>query len=216
MGYTTLEKVRVELRSEKGFSSNTIPSAQSVQNWINEESARVDFDAKRKFGLTEYTDYASFDGQARITLQNAPVVNIVSVHYNTMPLGEPETWVELTPHVHYKLHPETGVLLLILTKFSPRRSDRNIRIVYNAGYETPPEVIEMLTTKMVAKRVLDTIMNQKTSTGKTERSQVRIGGVMIVEPTEFGVNAYKELKEDIADLKKELVGGFGVHRYVDF
>ena len=61
----------------------------------------------------------------------------------------------------------------------------------------------MLATKLVAKRVIDTVLAKDVAEKQSGKS-VSIGSVSIVRPAEVGVSQYKSLTSDIDLLKAEL------------
>ena len=213
MSYTTLENIRAEIRAEKGFSSNTIPDSSTVLRWISEVESQIDFTAQRTYKATQKVDLIDYKGTENIVLKHSPIISVTTFEYNTSNVGETPNWVTKTQGVDYLLYPESGEILIVPSKFKPRVGKQNMRITYQAGFSDIPSTVKLLATKMVAQRVLDTLLMKATGDGKTQEERIRIGAVQIIEPASIQVNSYKQVRDEIESLKKELVGGFGVYRY---
>jgi hypothetical protein len=213
MNYTTLENIRAEIRANRGFSSNTIPDSSTVLRWISEAESQIDFKAQRTYKPTTKIDLIDYDGSQKIILKHSPIIDIITFEYNTSNLGETENWETKIAGEDFLLYADSGEILIILKKFKPKIGNQNIRITYQSGFTDIPTTVKLLATKMVALRVLDTLLMQSTGDGKTEPERIRIGAVQIIEPASISVSSYSQTKEDIIELKRELVGGFGVYRY---
>lgn len=210
--YTTPELVQAELRASTAFSSITNPSLATVNIWINEISRLIDDISGTTYGSTEYTEYFDYDGSERIQLRNSPIISISSIAENTAPAGETESWTTKTSGTHFLAYNNKGEILIIPGKWSPKDGYKNIKIVYTAGYSSIPAKVQMLATLMVTNRVLSSLINSNVNEGN-DGGSISVGSISIVEPASYGVNSYKQLKQDIIDLKKELMTGFVVLRY---
>jgi len=213
--YTDASLVEAEIRADQSFSTSTIPTLAQLNVWIGEESAQIDRDAGMSFASTAYTDTIDYDGDTDILLlQHAPLISITNVLYSSSAIGTTsyalsDTKVENTDYVVYD---KTGEIVILTNNWKPKEGRKRIQINYTAGYATTPEVIQKLATKMVAKRVLDSLMTSNTNNGDVGGS-VSVGSISIVDPADFGIGNYKQLSTDIDMLKADTSKGFGVYRY---
>lgn len=216
--YTTASLVQDELRLTSEFASTTLPSLSAVTTWIEQESNHVNDISGRNYGETIYEEYIDYDGSDRIQLKRAPIITVNSLLYSsTGALGTSDyaltaTQVEDTDFVVYL---ERGEVRPLFNVWSPKIGDRRMLINYTAGFATIPKTIEKLATKMVAKRVWDTTVQnnlEQSSSGKS----ISVGSISIVKSSDFGVSQYQQLQSDIGTLKTELASGTGVLRYTNY
>ena len=73
----------------------------------------------------------------------------------------------------------------------------------------------MLGTKIVAKRILDTVL-QKDVREKQSGKSISVGSINIVKPADFGVKQYNTLGSEIEQIKSEIANGTGVYRYTNY
>lgn len=210
--YTDATKVQEELRSTTAFASTTNPSSDTVTRWITEASDLITDMCGTPFTSQSYTEYFDYSGEDRIQLRYSPLLAVTSFEYNTASLGETETWVSKTEGTHFIKYPQYSELLLVSSKFAPNEGNRNIKVTYTAGYSTVPLKVQALATKMVAHRVLSSLISNNINEGN-DGGSISVGSISIVEPASYGVNSYKQLKQDIADLSEEITSGFKVLRY---
>jgi hypothetical protein len=210
--YTDLQQVQEELRSEVSFSNNTLPSAQTVTRWIGQASERVDNIAGRTFGVTTYVEYIDYNGEEMLMLKHAPFTTVTSVEYNDQPSGQPTNWATLTADTSYVVYPETGEILIVLDQWKPNFGNRNIRITYSAGFTDIPELIQTAVTKIVALRVLNTLISKNVNEG-SDGGSISVGSISIVEPASYGVNSYRNLQQEVKDLLDNEVKNCGIRRY---
>lgn len=214
MTYTTKELVQAELRAESPFSSSTYPTDAEVDQWIVENDSHIDKIAGRTFASTQYVETLDYDGEDVITLENAPVISIDTFNYATFALGHASypTFVAKTEDTHFTVYEDRGEVEILSSNFTPNSGKKRFEITYTAGYTTPPAYISMLAAKMVAKRVIDSVL-QKDTNEKQSGKSISVGSISIVKPSDFGVNQYRDLKAGIEDLKLELVKGKLNYRY---
>jgi hypothetical protein len=210
--YTTPKLVQEELKATDAFTDSTYPSLQAIEIWINEESAIVNRMAGINFGSTQYTQYYDYNGEEDLFLKHAPVITIDTFEYNTASLGNAASWTTKVEDTDFSVDQDRGVVTLISGNFSPSSGKKRMRITYTAGYDDIPYEVQKLATKLVAKRVIDSVLAKDTNERQSGKS-ISVGSISIVKPAQFGVNQYKELKSDIADLQQNIVKGTGVHRY---
>jgi hypothetical protein len=210
--YTTPELVQAELRAADSFASFTLPSIDAVNEWIEEASEEINHVSGRIYGETEYTEYIDYRGEDRIYLKNAPLIEVETVLYSEAPLGSPEYSLSILKEegVDYEPYLEEGYLYL-LPSWKPSLGSKRIQIVYTAGYEVIPKTIQQLATKMVAKRVLDTIIEADLNEQKSGKTTA-VGPVRITKSSSFGVSQYKVLHTDIDRLKEKIIGGTTAYR----
>jgi hypothetical protein len=210
--YVGLQQVQEELRTETPFSNNTLPSSQTVTRWIGQASERLDNIAGRVFGATSYTDYIDYAGEERIMLKHAPLISVASIEYNDQPSGETPNWVTKTEDVDFVVYPDTGEVLVVLNKWLPKDGNRNIRITYTSGYTSVPEMVQMAVSKMVALRVLNSLITKNVNEG-SDGGSISVGSISIVEPASYGVNSYKNLQMELNSILDNEIKNCGVRRY---
>jgi hypothetical protein len=211
--YTTAEYVQEELRASEAFSTSTVPTLATVERWIDEADAYIDTLAGRQFGDTPYSETIDYKGQDTIPLKNSPIISITSVLYTKYDLGDVNYALDNTASAttDYSLYEDTGDLI-ITSPATFREGKKTIQVNYNAGYSTIPLEVRTLSTKMVAQRVLNTLINSNVNEGN-DGGSISVGSISIVEPASYGVNSYKELGTTIKELQDSIVGEFKVHRY---
>ncbi len=211
--YTTPALVKSELRATQDFSATTIPTKTTIDTWISEESAYINFKSGQTFGSNSYTEVLDYNGEDRLLLEHAPIISVTSVLYSTSPLGTStyglsETQVD---GVDYTTYDKSGEIVILPSGWNPSIGRKRIEVTYTAGNETTPLHIQKLATKLIAKRAIDTLM-EKDIHEKASGKSISVGSVSIVKPANFGVESYKNLIVDIGQLTKEIVGGTGVYR----
>jgi len=215
MTYTTADLVKAELRATTDFSSTTLPTLSQVTTWIGEDSAQIDLKAGDSFEQTTYTDVIDYDFADEITLKHAPIITVNSLLYSTAVLGTTgygltNTAVEDTD---FTVYTDRGIIAPIFTKWSGLKEGRKMLSVnYDAGYATTPLTIQKLATKMVAKRVLDTLVENDIN-NKSNGKSISVGSISIVKAADFGVKQYQQLTNEITDLTNQITNGTGVYRW---
>lgn len=215
--YTTPGLVQSELQTSTQFSPSTTPSLGDVEEWIAEESAYINNLANQIFGSTTYSsEFIDYDGEQDIVLENSPVISVGSVKYNEYPLGSSlgSSWTTKTEGTDYTVYKDRGVIRIIFDNFTPDPGPKRFCIdSYVAGYEVIPYEVRKLCTKLVAERVLSTLI-AKNINERNDGGTVSIGSVSITEPSAYGVGSFRKLKEDIERLKEEVIKkGFSVYRF---
>lgn len=212
--YTTPELVRVELKGSTPFDANTFPTLATCEQWISQDSEAINDKAGSFIGLTAYEETIDYNGQDSIFLKNTPIVGEVEVLYSPSNIGSPDYSLSDTKveDVHFVLYREGGELEPIFNNWNPKVGNKRLKVTYNAGYDPIPGRITKLATKMVAKRVIDAVVQQDIAEKQSGKS-ISIGSVQIVKPSNFGVQQYTIMNEEIKQLSEDLVGNFSVHRY---
>lgn len=138
-------------------------------NIINDLIARVSKAiaklCDRDFAVTTYTEYQSSDGEEELLTKQYPINSVTSVYDDPDRLYSAET---LIPSDEYCF--EDPNLLRFDTPLS-KNGKKNIKIVYNAGYATIPQDLEMAAIYMVVaeyKRSRTEVNTPEGQTAKTE------------------------------------------------
>jgi len=213
--YTNSTLIEAELRASSLFSATTVPSLVQLTTWITEESAKINHDAGYNIGSTQYVEYYDYDiNESSIYLKAVPVITVDTLQYNPYELGNSSYsagWETKTADTDYTVYEEKGKIDM-LSGFSPSDGRKKFKITYTAGYSEIPKTIQMLATKMTALRVLNSLI-QSNVNDRNDGGSISVGSINIVEPSNYGVGSYTKLKNDIDDLRKDLITGFGVNRY---
>jgi len=212
MSYTTPELIQAELRADTAFGSATTPSLASVNTWIEQTDSYIDGIANKVYAVSSYTDTFHNGGELLLFLKNTPLVSVTSVEYNNSIVGVAPNWVTLTEYTNYSFDADKGVIILVAGSFTVAPGYNKYRVTYNSGYTVLPKNVEMLATKLVTSRVLSGIISQNVNE-RNAGGSISVGDISIVEPADYGVGSYKQLKNDIKDLESDITSGFQVYRY---
>jgi len=213
--YTTADLISYEIRAASTFSATTLPSLSTITTWIEEESDYIDTElGNTANSQTVATAYIDYEGDDILLLRNAPVISITSFQYAQTELGNSgyPNYKDLVEDTDYILYPEQGKIEFLYQNFNPLIGKKRFKIIYTAGAESTPKVVQKLCTKLVAERVLSSLIFDNVNTGN-DGGSISVGSISIVEPASYGVSSYKQLKSDIDKLKEDITGGFGVYRY---
>jgi hypothetical protein len=210
--YSTPALVASELRATQDFSATTIPSLTDINTWINQESASINTLAGRIFGETPYSETYDYNGSDILLTKNAPIMSVTSLLYSTSALGTTTYGLTATKteDTDFTAYLESGEIE-ILPGWSPQCGNKRIQINYTAGYTTTPSDIEMLATKKLTKRVLDTLLSKDVNEKQSGKS-VSVGSISIVKPADFGVSQYKTLRQDVDKMEHDLINGTTLYR----
>ena len=211
--YTTADNVQAELRATTDFSATSNPTLTSVNLWINNASDEINQTAGRVYGQTSYTETYDYNGEDILITKNAPIISITSVLYSTAPLGNANYALSATKteNTDYTTYLNEGEVEILSANWTPSTGNKRIQINYDAGFSIVPGTVEMLATKKVTKRVLDTLMSKDVNEKKSGKS-VSVGSISIVKPADFGVKQYSTLNKDISSLEEDLIGGTSAYR----
>jgi hypothetical protein len=216
MAYTTAALVEAELSSAASFSTSSVPTLAQLTTWISETDAYIDQISSNVYAQSTYVDEINYEGEDRILLKHAPIISVTSVQYSPYALGSTEYpgYVTKTANTDYAVFLEKGYIE-VLPSWSPRSGLKQIKVTYVAGYTTTPLPVQMLATKMVAKRCIDMVMNKDLKEKQSGKS-VSVGSISIVKSSEFGVSSYKNLSATIDQLKKEIIQGSTAIRFINY
>lgn len=210
--YTTFADVSNELN---GFTLNstTIPTSTIVGSWITEASDFIDLKTGNIWGTaTVSSEFHDYDGSGMMRVLHIPIISITSLLAESNGINAAtESWYALsegrTSNKDYYIYSDEGDIIFHGTK-KPIFGYQNLCISYTYGYTTTPNYIKELCTKIVAKRVINSIV----SGGSTsEGGSVSVGTISVSDPTVFGITNIKRLDNEIYQLFKD-VGTFKTFR----
>lgn len=217
--YTTAQLVQSELRATDAFASTTVPSLSTVTTWIEQESENINHLASGAiFGTSQINEVLDYNGEDSIYVTTSPVISVDTLLYNTTQVWDDNyssSWEEKTENSDFIVKDNRGRIDILFPQFKPKEGKNKFDITYTAGYETTPKTIETLATKMVALRVLNSLVHNNVNNEDLGGS-VSVGSISIVEPADFGVKSYEALKSEVDEMKKGLVSGFGVFRFGEY
>lgn len=203
--HTTPELVQVNLNSDTPFSSNTLPTLDTINVWIEEASNQLNELTDNRYGEQTTEDILDYDGSFVLRLQWGDVKQ-VTVSYNTAKHREAPVWEELTLYDDYLLESSKGRIVLARKPVVYKAGKQKFKVNYTTGKDETPGWLQSLATRMVVSRVLESSINAR-AVDSEAGTQVRVGAVSIINPADYGLNNYKNLKEgiqqDINDLKKQ-------------
>jgi len=212
MVYTTAALVQGELRATNTFGTDTNPTLSTVNTWIEQVTDRINDKAHYSFETTAYTDYFDYNS-SDLFLRHSPVLSITSLKYNSAADGETKVWVTKTEDTDFITYDKEGRIKFIPSKFTPNVGSKNIEVIYSAGYSSVPSRVEELATKMVAQRVIESLLSNNVNE-RNAGGSISVGSINIVEPGDYGVGTFKQLNSDIVSLMNEVThNDFMVYRY---
>lgn len=211
--YCEASDVQAELRTTTAFSSSTTPTLTTCEQWISEASAEINRLSGDVFGATTYIQEFDLDGQCVIQTRHSPIISVTSLLYNQNPLGSSSgtSYLAMTEDTHFTVYKDTGEIVW-LPNFSPVDGRKRVKVTYKGGYLEVPAYIQTLCVKMVAERVLSSLLNSNVNEG-SDGGSISVGSISIVEPGAYGVQNFRRLQNDVAESKKALAVGTGVYRY---
>jgi len=217
MAYTTLDLIKAELRITE-LSSSTIPTSSEVTNWIEEADSIIDVIAGETFSsVLETSEFYDYDGSGTFMLENIPVIEVTELKYNkSNSLSQEDNWVNLEEgsSKNFILYKQEGEIVFFLgstalTKLKPISGLRKFCVTYSHGHESVPLEIQRLSTLMVTKQVISTLLNSQSN---TEGGEVKVGPITVKDPTDFSVSYLKNINLEIEDLKNQIGQGFKTFR----
>lgn len=215
--YTTATKIEEELRATTPASTETNPTLATINSWIIELSAKVNRDSARIWGEATYVDVVDYIGEEMILLENSPIVSITTFKYSPIALGTTGYGFTntLTEDTDFTSYDDSGRLDLLYTNFKPTEGKKRFEVTYVSGFTQVPRDVEMLTTKLVAQRILNSLISSNVNEGN-DGGSISVGSISIVEPASYGVASYTKLGQDIEKMQEDLTKGFGIHRYTNY
>lgn len=200
--YTDLDKVSKELN---GFSitGSSVPSTATVTNWIEEETAGIEDMFGKVYGSVSFDIYIDYNGQDEIRLPVYPVLSIGTLSYDNSTLGQTRNWQTLTENTDFILYDKEGIIKLI-TSVIPSGS-LNVRVIGYQGTSSVPTNVQKLCTLLVAKRVMNSILNGQ---GTSEGGTITVDVITISDNSAFSLGNIKRIDADI----DRLVNSIGTFR----
>lgn len=203
--YTTASLVEADIRASTTFSSSTTPTLGQVNNWIEEESRVVELRTGMVFGSTlSSSTYMDYDGADIFRFPQSPVLSVTKVEYNVFSNGLTPSWVTLEEGFdkNYLVYEDEGEIEFIsgsnaTHKIKPKAGKKRLRLTYSYGYSTTPLEIQRITTKAVAMRVIESLLNTQAN---TQGGNIQVGTISVTDPGNYGVGWFKQNREEIEKL----------------
>ena len=211
MTYTTPLLVQSQIRGETSFSSNTIPSLPEVETWIAEAMDDINHKTGQRWDQYEIEREYDYTGADSLRIKESPIISIDEVAYRKYPLGSssPVEWEVKSEDTDYTVYLNRGEIRL-LTSWNPAVGNKRIRVQATCGYATTPSRIQELATKMVAIRVIESVLYSDVNLSTDVN--ISVGSVSVVNPSNVGIRKFEGMKLDVDRLFKDIIGS-GVVRY---
>ena len=203
MTYTTTTKVSNELGGY-AINAGSIPSSSTVTDWITEAEQVIDDITNTTYTTaTASSEVYDYDGTGSLFLPNIPVISITKLEKETKGVdGTSVDWEELTEGrintTDFYVYEDEGEIIFHGTN-TPHSGYQNIRATYDYGHGSVPYNIRRLSTLMVAKRVIMSIVSKSAT---EEGGRVSVGTISVSDPSEFGQDHLKIIEQEIQDLIK--------------
>lgn len=203
--YCDASDVEAEIRADNSFSASTTPTLSTVNDWITEASDEIRDLADKEFGSESVTgEFYHYYGDRVISPRNTPLVSVSDVKYNEDSLDSPN-YVSKTEGDDYTVIKERSQIHL-MKGFNPKTGLKRFKLDYSYGKGSIPSKIKKLCTKMVALRVLDSLLASDVN-NENAGSDVQVGSIQVKKPADYGAVNYKLLREEIEKLKDDLETG---------
>ena len=213
--HTTPKKVEEYLNTSCSFTTETNPSISAVNGWIQDISSELNELTEHKYSSASQVDILNYEGQKFLLTSRAPISN-VTVSVNTAMFGQEPVWVELDLYINYLLDEAKGKIIINdITQRGFSDGLQKFKVEYTAGVESTPYWLRNLATRMVAKQVLSATLNNRVVNSE-DASQIRIGQVSVIKPSDFGTANYDRLIQSIEDDLDSLRGMTRGVRYVNY
>jgi hypothetical protein len=207
--YTTLSLVQAEIRADTAFSSSTTPTADQVTTWIEEASKEVELRTNQLFASTVVTSqYFDYDGDEIFRFPQVPLLSIETFRYNINDNAQTPSWVTLQEGLgyNYLLYLEEAEAEFIsganaTNKVTPLSGKKKFCIDYTYGYASTPLEVQRLTTLMVAKRVIYSLVN---SQANVEGGDIQVGTIRVSDPSNYSLGYVKSISSEVDDLFNKL------------
>ena len=222
--YTTLQLIEAEIRASTPLSASTTPTSTMVATWIQEASNEIELHTGELFSsTTESSTLFDYDGSGIFMLPYNDVLSVDKVEYNTSDIRSTASWITLQEggdkdYITYleegEIHFTSG--LNSSNKIMPLAGKQRFRISYKFGYNGTPLYVQRLATLLVAKRILLSLINSQSN---TEGGTIQIGTIRITDPSNYGIQHFNNLNDEIdriyADIGAEF-NTFRITRVYDF
>jgi len=212
--HTSPKRVGQQLNASCSFNDSTIPSLNAVTEWIREVSDELNELTEHRYNPSGVSEILDYNGNRLTLLTSRSPISDVVVSYNNAGSREEPNWVELSEYVNYIVEEDKGRITIQESSMPFRVGKKRFKIEYTAGIGDTPYWLQNLATRMVVKNLLQSQSNNRAV--NDEGTQVRVGAVSVITPSEFGIPQYKALTESITtDLDKLSKMSRGV-RYVNY
>lgn len=213
--HTTPNKVQELLGLKCSFNNDTLPSLNTVNGWIQDVTSELNEYTANKYSSNEVVDVLDFNGEDFLLTSKSPVSNVV-VEVDTSREHEEPVWEELDLYTNYLVEEAKGrITFTRLTSRSLRSAKQKFRVTYNSGTGEVPYWLRNLATRMVALRVMNAALNNRVVNSE-DASQIRVGQVQVIKPSDFGIGNYDSLKGTIDRDLDELRSSVRGVRYVNY
>ena len=216
--YTTATLIEGEVRASAAFSTSTSPTLAQVNGWIEEESKEIEINTGMVFASTaissELNDYRNVDNILRFP--KTPLLSVDKIEYNVNSNNVAASWVTLETgngynYLEYLDEGEVEFISgnLASNKISINDGKKKLRLSYTYGYTTTPLEIQKLTTLLVARRIINSLLNDQAN---TEGGSIQVGTIRVTDPTNFSVSYIQSMNDNINDLYSSIGQKFRTFR----
>lgn len=219
--YTTVPYIEAELRLTSSLSSSTIPTSTTVSRWITEASEEVDMLTNNVYSSTTATSvYVDYDGSGILLLPYTAIQSLTLKYNKNDYTAQSTDWVTLEEGTgkNYLLYSDSGEVVFIngnyaTNKLVPCSGAKRFCITTTYGESAVPLSIQHLTTLMVSKRMLLSMIN---SQANSEGGTIQVGTISISDPSMFSQGYITKLSDEIDRLKADIGVGLIVYRPMRF
>ncbi len=210
--YTTVSNVSEELNAFS-ISDTTTPNIDTVTTWIEQASRMIDLHTHQVWGSTVATEEThDYDGAGEFQTYHSPILAVDSLYKEVNGVGGTSiSWEELEEgridgKDFYYYADEGDVVFHGSDK--PKAGRQSLKISYTYGYTNTPLEIVQISTKIVAKRVINSVINGSAS---SEGGAVSVGTISVSDPSTFSLTRVKEMDSEIKSLYSD-IGKFKIFR----
>jgi len=145
-GLTTLANVRTSL----GLSATQTGDDTLITNLISRISDMIEKKCGRVFSIATYTEYHDGDNTDSVQLDQYPINSVTSIHDDTDRSYGVDSLISSDDYVYYS---EEGKIQLDGLTFS--KGLKNIKVIYNAGFDVIPYDLEQACIKYIMAEYLE-------------------------------------------------------------
>lgn len=218
--YATYTDVAAELGGVTITAAST-PSSSTVDGWLSDSEAEIELLSGQVYATTAISssdwEYHSYDGSGVIRLNKWPVQSVQLIQYEENGIGaDTESWETMTEGYtgsgSFILYKDVGAIKLHGNTVSqtPVPGHQNVRVAYTHGHTSVPRTVKQLATKMAARRYIQSVANESSTTGG---GAISVGAISISDPTNYVTTYLSSINKDISDLQAKLVGTLRVVNY---
>lgn len=209
--YTTTDKVSQELN---GFTIDTdsTPTTSTVERWIEEETEVIEKETNGMYGTASFDSTYDFNGRTEFRIKEVPIVNIGTAEYESNGIGaDTEDWKTLTKGRtnDFIVYNDKGIIRFINNK--PPKGYQNFRLQGVYGYETTPNTVQKLCTKLVARRLIESVIQGQST---EEGGAIKVDVIELEDPSSFSIDNLNRINDQIKNELYPAVGNLKSYRYV--